>query len=274
MRPLRNLLDDGCRDGRVCVAHEQRAVAHHVVDVLVAIDVPLAAAGGALDEDRKRRHVTDVVGHAGWEDARRVLVEARGLRVQPNVRVEDGVGHRGAIVAREARQIGGPLFAMPRRYGYSTSPAIRARSSAATYCVLPLRTLLDAALHPDQRKRRAAGIPDFDVGVCAACQVAGRPAALDDRGVAPRDGDLADAVDAGQPNAGVRLGREREGRVARAEVKEGVRGDAPVASYADESVCTSGCIVTQRLRGPTIEGAICATASSNISFETRGSSER
>ena len=51
MRAARGLLLDGLDDGRVAVAQEQRAVAHPVVDVLVAVDVPLV---GALAPDRRR----------------------------------------------------------------------------------------------------------------------------------------------------------------------------------------------------------------------------
>src|SRR5262245_23514841 len=55
---------DGLDHGRMAVAEEEGAVAHPVIDVLVAVDVPLVAPSRALDVDRKRQLMPDVVGDA------------------------------------------------------------------------------------------------------------------------------------------------------------------------------------------------------------------
>jgi hypothetical protein len=53
VRAFAHLLGYGRRHLRVVVAQEQCAVAHPVVDELIAVDVPFVAAIGALDVDRK-----------------------------------------------------------------------------------------------------------------------------------------------------------------------------------------------------------------------------
>ena len=52
-------------DGGMAVAQQQRAMAAEVVDVLVAVDVPLAGAGGAGGVDRIGQQRAAVVGEAG-----------------------------------------------------------------------------------------------------------------------------------------------------------------------------------------------------------------
>ena len=60
---------------RPIVSEQQRSVPADVVDVLVAIDVPLPRAGGALHVHRPRRERANVVRDTGREDAARALCE-------------------------------------------------------------------------------------------------------------------------------------------------------------------------------------------------------
>src|SRR4029453_699586 len=85
----RHLLLHGAHGRGVAVAREERAVAHPVVDVLVAVDVPLAAAGRAIDVDRMRGQVTDVVGDPAWNRLARLLGERGRLGMLRAVLVQD-----------------------------------------------------------------------------------------------------------------------------------------------------------------------------------------
>ena len=67
--PARHLLLDGLDHGGMAVAEEQGAVPHPVVDVLVAVHVPLVGALGALHVDRERGQVPAVVGDAARDHA-------------------------------------------------------------------------------------------------------------------------------------------------------------------------------------------------------------
>src|SRR5262245_3892649 len=60
---------DGFHESRMRVSEEQGAVSHPVVDVLAAVDVPLAGAARALHIQRERREVPAVVGDAARDDA-------------------------------------------------------------------------------------------------------------------------------------------------------------------------------------------------------------
>ena len=64
VRPALELPGDGLLDGRVVVAQQQRAVAEDVIDEAVAVDVPFVRALRALDVDRERLEVADVVRDA------------------------------------------------------------------------------------------------------------------------------------------------------------------------------------------------------------------
>ena len=70
---LVDLLGHGRGHGGIVVAQNQRAVAHPVVDQLVAVDVPLARAVGAFDVDRKGREVAAVVRDATRDRLARAL---------------------------------------------------------------------------------------------------------------------------------------------------------------------------------------------------------
>ena len=96
MGALRRLFDNRLCDFRMGMAEEQRAVSHDVVDVLIRVDVPLAAARRAVNEDRKRRRVTDIVSYSGGKCPERLLVELLGPRVETAIIVGDRIdgGHR------------------------------------------------------------------------------------------------------------------------------------------------------------------------------------
>src|SRR3989338_8791179 len=81
------------RPGRGAPGPQQgRAVAHPVVDVLVAVGVPLARAARALDVDGEGREVADVVGDAAGDRRARPLPERGRLRVPGAVLLEDRHG--------------------------------------------------------------------------------------------------------------------------------------------------------------------------------------
>ena len=56
-----DLVADGLHDFRVPMPEQQRSVPHHVVDQLMAVDVPLVRTGRPLDGQRERLHVAHVV---------------------------------------------------------------------------------------------------------------------------------------------------------------------------------------------------------------------
>src|SRR5262249_14977718 len=99
---------------RVAVTEEERAVPHPVVDVLVAVDVPLAAAAGALDVDGKRQMMADIVGHAAGNGPPRALGERGRLGVLRPVFFDDR--HRWMITPAP------PILAL-------LAPALPAQSS-------------------------------------------------------------------------------------------------------------------------------------------------
>jgi hypothetical protein len=73
------LLAHGLRDLSRIVPEEQSAMPHPVVDIAVAVDVPLVGAIGAGDIERERLHAAVVVRHRVGEDAPGALVQrARG----------------------------------------------------------------------------------------------------------------------------------------------------------------------------------------------------
>src|SRR5438445_566903 len=65
---------------RMRMAEEQRAVAAEVVDVLVAVDVPLARAGSARDVDRIGGSRTRIVREARRQHAAGLRIEGGGTR--------------------------------------------------------------------------------------------------------------------------------------------------------------------------------------------------
>ena len=67
------------------VTQQQRTVAHNVVHVLVAIDVPLARAGRAFDVDRVGLHVADVVSDSAGNHLFSSGVESLGAGRPPGV---------------------------------------------------------------------------------------------------------------------------------------------------------------------------------------------
>src|SRR5262249_49892674 len=72
------LLDYGITYVRRVMPHNERAMAHPVVDVLPAIDIPFVRAIGAFDKDRKRLHAAVVVADPVWEEVLSTLKERAG----------------------------------------------------------------------------------------------------------------------------------------------------------------------------------------------------
>ena len=88
MRPVPHLAFDRLDDRGMRVTDDHRAVTEVVVDVLVAVDVPDAAAVAALDEDRVRRRGLPGGGDAAGDVAPRDLpIRDRG----PVLRLELGL---------------------------------------------------------------------------------------------------------------------------------------------------------------------------------------
>src|SRR5262249_17498650 len=73
MRAARNLLLDRFDEGRMRVPQEQSTMPHPIVNVLAAVDVPLARARCALDVERERGQVPAVVGDAARDHPPRTL---------------------------------------------------------------------------------------------------------------------------------------------------------------------------------------------------------
>ena len=69
VRAARDLPLDRVDEGGVGVPEEQRAVPHPVVDVLAAVDVPLAGTRRPLDVERERREIPTVVRDAAGDHA-------------------------------------------------------------------------------------------------------------------------------------------------------------------------------------------------------------
>ena len=96
-----DLLRYGVDQQGVGVPVQQRAVPHHEIDDLVAVDVPLTGSGGALDVDGERLEVTDVVRDPAGEQRRRARVEGGGTLVAVQESRVDGhrwpVGEGGGI---------------------------------------------------------------------------------------------------------------------------------------------------------------------------------
>ena len=80
VRATRCLLDHGITHVRGVMPHNERAMAHPVVDVLPAIDIPFVRAIGAFDKDRKRLHTAVIVGNAVREEVLGALKERAGCR--------------------------------------------------------------------------------------------------------------------------------------------------------------------------------------------------
>src|SRR5262249_55762318 len=100
-----DLLLHRAHDCRMAVAQEERAVAHPVVDVLVAVDVPLAGAGRALDVGRERSQMADVVGDTAGNRMARALPERGGLRVLGAVLLVDRHRRLSLLTVRLAPMI-------------------------------------------------------------------------------------------------------------------------------------------------------------------------
>ena len=87
-----DLLGNGVGDGGMRMSQDQRAVAGNVVDVLVAVHVPLARPLPVGDVQREGLRVAVVVGNAAREDSDGVAVTLCGAGVSGDVLFQDG-GH-------------------------------------------------------------------------------------------------------------------------------------------------------------------------------------
>ncbi len=91
MRAERRLALHRLDERRMRMAEEQRAVSAEVVDVLVAVDVPLARTGGARDVDRIRGSGARVVRQSRRKDPASPRIERRRTRRARPVQVFDHV---------------------------------------------------------------------------------------------------------------------------------------------------------------------------------------
>ena len=87
-----DLFGNGVGDGGVRVAQQERAVTGHVVDVLVAVHVPLSGPLPVGDVQREGFGVAVVVGDSSGEYAHGVTVALGGAGVIGDVLFQDG-GH-------------------------------------------------------------------------------------------------------------------------------------------------------------------------------------
>src|SRR5208283_233886 len=66
---------------RVSVAEQQRAMAEHVADELVAVQVPLPRSVGACDRERERVDAADIVGYPAGKGSKSPPAELSRTRV-------------------------------------------------------------------------------------------------------------------------------------------------------------------------------------------------
>src|SRR5499426_3361070 len=78
VRATCRLLDHGITHVWGVMPHNERAMAHPVVDVLTAIDIPFVRAIGTFDKDRKRLHAAVIVGDPVREEVLGTLKERTG----------------------------------------------------------------------------------------------------------------------------------------------------------------------------------------------------
>ena len=95
VRAERHLPLDGLDDGGMPVAQQQRAMAAEIVDVLVAVDVPLARARRAGGIDRIGQQRAAVVRQSGRQHFSRLLIKLGGTpRARPVLGLDLGVRPR------------------------------------------------------------------------------------------------------------------------------------------------------------------------------------
>src|ERR1043165_437858 len=113
MRALRYLLLDRFDHGRMRVAEQQRAVPAEIVDIFIAVDVPLQRSRRARRVDRIRQQRAGIVGQPGRNGLAGLGVELRGA------------GRAGAILGLDAEmaQRLHALTGKARRAASPSSPA-------------------------------------------------------------------------------------------------------------------------------------------------------
>ena len=103
MRALRHLRLHSLDHGRMRMAEQERAVAAEIVDILVAIDVPLAGALGPGDMDGIGIEIARIVRDAAGQNLVGTLEQDAGAR-RPGLVVGDDGGVCGRVGPLPNRQ--------------------------------------------------------------------------------------------------------------------------------------------------------------------------
>ncbi len=142
---------------RAVVAEQQRAVAADVVDVLVAVDVPLARPARAVDVDRPRGEGAGVVRDAGGEDVAGARGEPLRACVHRLIGLEDGAHRRSPsrVASRSLTRLPSERAAGPRGVRVATGDVSQAAAACRRYSRGPGAALASAACC--RRLTRASG---------------------------------------------------------------------------------------------------------------------
>ena len=87
----------------VGVAQQQRAVAHQEIDVLIAVDVPLAPADSAIDVERHGASEPQIVAGAARQHTLRPLEQLTRFRSTLGILVTQVDCHRVSLLTRSSR---------------------------------------------------------------------------------------------------------------------------------------------------------------------------
>src|SRR6185369_8433217 len=148
---------------RMAVTQNQRAVAAEVIDVLVAVDVPLASALGAGNIDRMRPQIADVVRDAAGENvaSQRVAIPRRGRLA--NVRF-DNLRLSGCFHYDSAASLSKVLSCCKSRFMTAATSSFEIVSDVLPLSAPPIGYSKCSCSGPE--KRAAASIPK-NCGRCA-----------------------------------------------------------------------------------------------------------
>src|SRR5438445_3182174 len=103
VRATRCLLDHGITHVRGVMPHDERAMAHPVVDVLPAIDIPFVRAISAFDKDWKGLHTAVIVGDPVRKEVLGTLKERTGCRKRLTIGLFES--HGGVLRMRETSDL-------------------------------------------------------------------------------------------------------------------------------------------------------------------------